>query len=91
MLSHSLTTTTFVDAQSTSTATYSPLPTAGFTIRGLMVLIAIAACLLAMPTLISVGILLASPLVAPFLARRMVGRRATEAGSLWLRRIRGRN
>jgi hypothetical protein len=55
-------------------ATRNPVPTAGFTIRGLMVLIAIAACLLAMPTLISVGILLASPLVAPFLARRMFAR-----------------
>ena len=39
-----------------------------------MVLIAIAAFVLAMPTVISVGILLASPLVAPFLARRFVAR-----------------
>ena len=40
-----------------------------------MVLIAIAACLLAMPTLVFVAVLLVSPLVAPFLARRMVSRR----------------
>ena len=40
-----------------------------------MVLTAIAACLLAMPRLFSVGILLASPLIAPFLARRISARR----------------
>jgi hypothetical protein len=47
----------------------------GLRISDLMVLTAIAACLLAMPRLFSVGILLASPLIAPFLARRIVARR----------------
>jgi hypothetical protein len=75
MFSHRLTTKTVVDDQLTSAATRNPMPASAFTIRGLMVLIAMAACLLAMPTLISVGILLASPLIAPFLARRMVARR----------------
>ena len=48
-----------------------PVPTSGFRIRGLMALIAIAACVLAIPPLVSVGLLLSSPLIAPHVGRRM--------------------
>jgi hypothetical protein len=64
-----------VDDNLTPTATRNSISGSRFTVSGLMVLIAIAACLLALPTLVSVGVLLASPLVAPFLARRMIAQR----------------
>jgi hypothetical protein len=77
MLSHSsaVNAMTLADDQSTSIAARDTVPTGGFTIKGMMVVIAITAALLAMPPLISVAILLPSALVAPFLARRLVARR----------------
>jgi hypothetical protein len=66
---------TFADDESTSKAARKPGAAAGFTIRGLMVAIAIAACLLAMPRLFSIAILVAAPAVAPAFARRMLERK----------------
>jgi hypothetical protein len=74
---------TLAGERSKSIAPRHAFPTGGFTIKGTMVVIAIIAGLLAMPTLISVGILLASPLVAPFLARRLVALRQRKPAAYW--------
>ena len=60
---------------SASEAAHNPSARAGLTIKALMIVVAIVGCLLAMPRLVSVGILLASPLIAPILAKRMFARR----------------